>query len=77
MIAEGSTKSNMFWKMRKKLLNTKSNEKSELTTEENIQVTHPEEANEYIAKYFETLYQARQGEPEYNKWTQTIKKTIK
>ena len=76
LISEGGTKSNTFWKIRKKLLNSKSNEQSDLTTEENTHIPCPEEAKEYIANYFESLYQAREGENEYQKWTQTIQESI-
>ena len=36
----------------------------------------PEEAKRYIADYYENLYKAREGKPEYAKWTQEITNTV-
>ena len=39
-------------------------------------LTDPWEAKKVIADYFEELYQAREGTPEYSKWTKLIKETV-
>ena len=46
-------------------------------TEENVQLQGPEETKEYIAKYFEDLYQARPSKPEYIKQTKEIENKVK
>ena len=46
-------------------------------TEEGTNLTNPEEAKEYIAQYYEQLYQAREGTIEYQEWTEEIKNKVK
>ena len=46
-------------------------------TEEGTKLTNPEEAKEYIAQYYEQLYQAREGTIEYQEWTEEIKNKVK
>ena len=46
-------------------------------TEENIQLQGPEETKEYIANYFENLYQARPSKPEYLEQTTKIEQKVK
>ena len=48
----------------------------ESVTEDNITLTEPEETLEYVADYFQNLYQAREGEPEYHKSTEEIKVAV-
>ena len=45
-------------------------------TEDNITLTEPEETLECVADYFQNLYQAREGEPEYHKSTEEIKVAV-
>ena len=45
-------------------------------TEEGQVLEDPEEAKRYIVDYYENLYQAREGKPEYAKWTQEITNTV-
>ena len=40
--------------------------------EEGISIENPDKAKEHIAEYFENLYQARPGKPEYEAWTDKI-----
>ena len=75
LMQEGATKSNSFWKIRKKILNTKTPQYDTIT-ENNEPIHDPEETREHIAKYFEDLYQARGGETKYEEWTTKIKQTI-
>ena len=77
MIQEGGTKSNSFWKTRRKLLNTKQRDQYDTITEEGTHIECPQKSKEYIANYFENLYQARRGEEDYKTWTETIQTTIK
>ena len=38
---------------------------------------NPSQAKTHIANnYFETIYQAREGEPNYEEWTKHIKNTV-
>ena len=77
IIEEGGAKSQNFWKIRRKILGSKADLKYDLVTEEGENIQNKEEAKNYIADYFENLYQARQGRPEYQEWTERISKTVK
>ena len=44
--------------------------------EEGTTLTDPQKTKEHIADYFEDLYQARPGTPEYETWTNHIEKTV-
>ena len=48
----------------------------ETITEEGRHTTHPQETEDSIADYFEELYQARKGAPEYGEWTKLINETV-
>jgi hypothetical protein len=74
---EGGAKSSKFRKVRKKILKGKLEEDYDLITEEGKCITDPETAKEYIADFYESLYQAREGKPEYQAWTNMIKATVK
>jgi len=77
MAREGGTKSNLFWKMQKEREGKNDKEDYDLITEEGIKIDNPEEAKEYIAEYFEKLYQGRKGKIEYQAWTRTIEEKVK
>ena len=64
LIQNGGTKSQMFWKLRKRIVNNKSQNTYDTITEEGTRLEEPEETREYIANYYERLYQAREGKPE-------------
>ena len=66
---------NIIWQARKRAQTTNSMEYNTIT-EDNITLTEPEETLEYVADYFQNLYQAREGEPEYHKSTEEIKVTV-
>ena len=74
---EGNTKSITFWKMKAQTEKQSEQEPYDLITEENEQMQGPEETKNYIANYFENLYQARPSKPEYIKETETIENTVK
>ena len=77
IIQEGGIKSNSFWKIRKKIMkNGKSEDDYDVITEDDTVITDPEEAKEYIAQYYENLYQAREGTEKYKEWTEKIKRTV-
>ena len=77
IIKEGGTKSSNFWKTRRKIMNTQATDRYELITEEDEKIEDPTESKQYIADFFEQLYQARPGEIEYEKWTNLITKRVK
>ena len=65
-----------FWKIRKRILNQKTCQ-YDLVTEDDEKVTNGNHQKEYIATYYEDLYQARAGNPEYEGWTKHTKRTVK
>ena len=76
IIKEGGAGSDHFWKIRKKILSQGKNETYDLITEEGEKITEPEESKEYIANFYENLYKAREGTPEYQMWTEEIKNSV-
>ena len=77
IIKEGGIRSQSFWKIRKKILNkAKPKEDYDTITEEDTLLTDPEETKEYIANFYENLYQAREGCEEYKEWTEKNKSTV-
>ena len=75
LIEEGGANSNS-WKIRKRLLR-KKDEKYDLIEETGRKVVNAKDADEYIANYFEDLYQAREGESEQEEWTTMIENKVK
>ena len=73
---EGGTKSNLFWKTRRKIMG-KPKEEYDTITEENMCIKDPDETKEYRAKYFEELYQAREGRPEFKESTEKLVQAVK
>ena len=76
LIKEGGCKSTNFWKIRKNILRINTTQDN-LITEENTMIENPEEAKNYIANYYEGLYKAREGKPEYQQETEEIKEKYK
>ena len=73
----GGTKSEDFWKIRKKILSrARPDDGYDTITEDDVKMEHPDAAKEYIANFYENLYQARPGTKEYEGWTDHIKKTV-
>ena len=78
LIQEGGIKSDRFWKIRKQILNkSRQQDDYDTITEEGKTLTEPEETKEYVASFYENLYQAREGTKEYEQWTEHISKTVK
>ena len=73
---EGGAKSKTFWDIKRKLTGKGSNKEYPTISEEGREITDPEESKEHIAKYYETLYQAREGRAEYAKSTELIEENI-
>ena len=44
----------------------------DLITENDREVQEPDETKEYIAEYYDNLYQAREGKEKYKEWTKSI-----
>ena len=62
LIQEGGIKSDRFWKIRKQIINkSKQQDDYDTITEEGKTLTEPEESKEYIASFYESLYEAREG----------------
>ena len=77
LINEGGTKSRMFWKIRKQLLNANKPMEYDVITEEGNILKDEQEAKEYIAKYFENLYCARPAKPEAISLTESMIDQVK
>lgn len=67
---------NMIWKARKKAKNDTELDYNTVNEEGQV-LNDPEKAKEHIAQYFEDLYQARPGTPEYAESTEHIKQTMR
>ena len=76
LINEGGTKSRMFWKIRKQLLNSNKPLEYDVITEEGEVIKEEEEAKEYIATYFEKLYCARPAKPEVINMTNSMTEQV-
>ena len=76
IISRGGTNSQQFWKIRKSI--TKQNSCDyDLMPEDGIKVIDPSEYKEHVTKYYEELYTAREGNPQYKKkWTNHIKRIV-
>ncbi len=69
------TNPNVIWELKKK---TQTNNELEYETidADGKKIMDPEQTKDHIASYFENLYQARPGTPEYQTWTEEIEKAI-
>ena len=74
---EGGTKSQLFWKEKRRITPKQSSNSHITLNESGHPIEDPAEAKEHIAQYFENLYQAREGRPQYAEWTKEIKTTIR
>ena len=75
--SEGRTNSVNFWKLKNQIENQKQNDPYDTITKDGRKITNPQETKDYIAGYYEQLYQAREGTQEYEKWTNHIKHTVR
>ena len=60
LIQEGGSKSNLFWKLHKRVVGKKSTNTYDMIDEEGNKIDDPEKAKEHIANFYENLYQARE-----------------
>ena len=67
---------NIMWNARKRAQGSKELEYNTVTEAGEI-IMNAEETKSHIAIYFEDLYQAREGKPEFQEWTDEITTTIK
>ena len=77
IIDEGGTKSTTFWKVKRRICGKQGSANYTTINEDGEPIEDPTKAKEHIANYYENLYQAREGRPEYAQWTNDIKATIK
>ena len=73
---EGGTKSQLFWKEKRKITPKQSSNSYITLNEIGHPIEDPEEAKEHIAQSFENLYHAREGRPQYAEWTKEITRQI-
>ena len=76
LIREGGTRSDLFWKMRRKIIKNDSDANYDIKDEDGNVIENEEEAKEHIADYYEELYQARPGTQEYEQWTKIIQDKV-
>ena len=76
LVKEGGVKSALFWKLRKQIINQKSENTYDTITEDGVKIENPTEAKEHIANFYENLYQAREGKPQYQTWTNKMKQEV-
>ena len=74
---EGGTNSQLFWKGKRKITLIQSGGSYVILDENGNTIEELKEAKEHIAQYFENLYQAREGRPMFEGWTNEIKTSIK
>ena len=76
LIREGGTRSDLFWKMRRKIIKNDSDANYDIKDEDGNVLENEEEAKEHIANYYEELYQARPGTQEYEQWTKIVQDKV-
>ena len=67
---------NIIWNARRRAQGSKELEYNTITEAGEI-IMNAEETKSHIANYFEDLYQARKGKPEFQEWTDEITTTVK
>ena len=68
---------NEIWKLKKEEEGQNSKEYYETIKEDGTILITPEETKEYVANYYENLYQARESTEEYKEITEEIEKQVK
>ena len=74
---EGAAKTIKFWKMKAEAENEKATEPYDTIKEDGTIIKDPEETKNYIAEYYEDLYQARPCKQGYETSTMEIENNIK
>ena len=75
IIDEEEANSTTFWKIRRRIIKGKTEEYETIDKEGEIG-TKPDRAKDHIADYFENLYTAREGDENYQEWTEAINERI-
>ena len=77
LVNEGGIKSDSFWKIRKQILKKATEQDDyDVITEEGTLMTDPEESKNYIASFYENLYQARNHSEGYEETTNEIQNKV-
>ena len=72
IVEAGGVKSDLFWKIRKKIIQkTQADDEPDTITEDDVTLTDPEQAEEHIANFYSDLYQARPGTEEIQRVDRT------
>ena len=66
---------NKFWAIRRKILGYPKDEYN-ILDEDNKLITSSTLAKTHVAGYYENLYQAREGESQYQEWTKQVENTV-
>ena len=75
-ILKSKNPKNEIWKQRKKLMHKEADQEYYKDDKGNV-INDENELKEYIANYYENLYQARKGKEEYTEWTIKIEDKVK
>lgn len=73
----GGVNSKKFWNIRKRIINQGKANNYDLINEEGHKVEDPTLAKQYIAKFYEELYKAREARPEYIQASEEIRRQNK
>ena len=77
LIREGGAKSDRFWKIRKQIIKKSSEQDDyDIMTESGDLISDPDKSKEYIATFYENLYQARECSKGYEQYNEDIMKKI-
>ena len=74
---QGGKRCNIIWKIRKQINKSNKTIEYDIITEDGTVITDPEQSKEYIASYYEQLYQAREAEEGYQEITEEIEEQVK
>ena len=74
---EGHMKQNQIWKLKEEAEAATDNDQYDTITEDGKILQGPNETKEYIANFFEDLYQARPAKDEYKEDTSRIEQEVK
>jgi hypothetical protein len=76
ILDEGGTKSQTFWKARRRILKANQVPQYNIITEDGETIEDPTMAKEHIANYYEKLYQAREASMENKEQTKNMERKV-
>ena len=76
MVNQGKLNVTNFWKLKASVDKSNGPELYDTITENDERLQNAEETKEYVANYFEQLYQARLSKPEFQKKTSEIENRV-